>query len=492
MTELHMEISDSGNKTRSWSGTGDHRASLGVGIAEPLQRYRPISRSNIESIPQWKLLDPELQEAIRIVSLVLPFRSNEYVINKLIDWSRVPADPIFKLTFPQREMLQEEDYLEMLQLVRWGAGKDLLRAAIQRIRRNMNPHPGGQLEQNVPRLNGQVLPGMQHKYAESVLFFPANGQTCHAYCTFCFRWPQFVGDDALKIASREVNSLVSYLQANPKVTDVIFTGGDPLVMRADVLRRYIEPLLSVETLKTIRIGTKSLVFWPHRFVDDGDADDLLRLFEGIVASGKHLAIMAHISHPVELSTGTVQEAVQRIRNTGAILRTQSPIIRHINDRSAVWGDLWSLSARLGMVPYYMFVERDTGPHHYYGLPLVRCWEIFRMAYQSVSGIARTVRGPVMSSHPGKCHILGVTETCAGRAFVLEFLQARNADLVRRPFFARFDPTAMWFDELEPLTEADCTFLQPSPDCLPHCGRVPHEIPVQRIQPGDLETQRYHP
>jgi hypothetical protein len=60
----------------------------------------------------------------------------------------------------------------------------------------------------------------------------------------------------------------------------------------------------------------------------------------------------------------------------------------------------------------------------------------------------------MSAWPGKVHILGVREVGGQQAFVLEYLQSRRPELVRRPFFARFDPTATWFDQLEPLTEAD--------------------------------------
>ncbi|NIP15323.1 MAG: lysine 2,3-aminomutase, partial [Pseudomonadales bacterium] len=70
---------------------------------------------------------------------------------------------------------------------------------------------------------------MQHKYRETVLFFPAAGQTCHAYCTYCFRWAQFVGIDELKFASRQADSLVAYLERHPEVTSVLITGGDPLV-----------------------------------------------------------------------------------------------------------------------------------------------------------------------------------------------------------------------------------------------------------------------
>ena len=76
-----------------------------------------------------------------------------------------------------------------------------------------------------------------------------------------------------------------------------------MIMGEPVLRRYIEPLLdpALEQLESIRIGTKSLAYWPQRFVTDPDADDTLRLFErGRAASGKNLAFMAHFSHPREL------------------------------------------------------------------------------------------------------------------------------------------------------------------------------------------------
>jgi L-lysine 2,3-aminomutase len=66
----------------------------------------------------------------------------------------------------------------------------------------LNPHPAGQLLLNAPRLHGRPLPGLQHKYQETVLFFPRQGQTCHAYCTYCFRWAQFVNEPELKNGDR--------------------------------------------------------------------------------------------------------------------------------------------------------------------------------------------------------------------------------------------------------------------------------------------------
>jgi L-lysine 2,3-aminomutase len=97
---------------------------------------------------------------------------------------------------------------------------------------------------------------------------------------------------------------LEYIKAHPKVTDILFTGGDPMVMNAALLRAHIQPMLSpdMEQIKHIRIGTKSLAYWPYRFTTDEDADDVIRLFDDIVRSGKHLSIMGHFNHPVELST----------------------------------------------------------------------------------------------------------------------------------------------------------------------------------------------
>ncbi|MEO0629154.1 MAG: lysine 2,3-aminomutase [Planctomycetota bacterium] len=421
-------------------------------------RYRAVTRANIDKRPQWHMLDEELREAVMTVSAVLPFRTNAYVMDELIDWDRVPDDPIFRLTFPMAAMLDDDDFAHMRELVRCDASKAELEAAATPIRMKLNPHPAGQMSHNVPHVDGEPIPGMQHKYRETTLFFPSHGQTCHAYCTFCFRWAQFVGDDDLKFANKEAGQLRRYLEQHPEITDVLFTGGDPMIMKAKVFETYVDEVLRVESVRTVRIGTKSVAYWPQRFVTDADADDMLRIFERVVESGKHLALMGHYNHGVELSTEISREAVRRIRGTGANIRMQSPLIRHINDSAEAWADLWTTGTQLGCIPYYMFVERDTGAKSYFELPLAECWEIFQKAYQRVPGTARTVRGPSMSCFPGKCHVLGVSEIAGEKAFVLEFLQARDPSLVRRPFFAKFDPTASWYDELEPFSASDEPFF----------------------------------
>ena len=418
---------------------------------EQAPRFEVFTRNSLHKLPQIERLSREQREELLAVSAVLPFRVNRYVVDELIDWDNIPNDPIYQLTFPQAGMLAPRDLERMLELVRKDAGKDEILAAARPIQMGLNPHPAGQMELNVPRLEGDALKGMQHKYRETVLFFPAQGQTCHAYCTYCFRWAQFVGIDDLKFVEREADRLIEYLKAHPTVTDVLFTGGDPMVMKTRILARYIEPLLEADlpNLQTIRIGTKAVAYWPQRFVTDDDADDLLKLFERVVDKGLHLALMGHYSHPMELRTDIAQQAVRRIRSTGAEIRCQAPLIRHVNDDPAAWSELWDRQVSLGAIPYYMFVERDTGAADYFGVSLARAFEIFSEAYRSVSGLARTVRGPSMSATPGKVLVDGVAEVEGQKVFVLKFLQGRDPDWVNVPFFAEYDENACWLDDLRP-------------------------------------------
>jgi hypothetical protein len=111
--------------------------------------------------------------------------------------------------------------------------------------------------------------------------------------------------------------------------------------------------------------------------------------------------------------------------------------------------MWTAEVKLGAVPYYMFVERDTGAKHYFEIPLARAFDIFNEAYSQVSGLARTVRGPSMSSMPGKVLIDGVEWVGGEKVFVLKFIQARDPSWIGRVFFAKYDPSATWLRDLEP-------------------------------------------
>lgn len=424
-------------------------------------KYKAFARHNFHKIPSYGRLNNSQVRSIKYLSEVFPFKTNNYVVNELIDWDNYLNDPMFILNFPQESMLSPSQFRQLAKMVEEKSDKTELARYVNELRHTLNPHPAGQLEHNVPILKGKTLSGFQHKYRETVLYFPTQGQTCHAYCTFCFRWPQFTGQNDLKFASKQPAMLVAYLKDNPAVTDILFTGGDPMVMKATVIEKYMNALLEADlpNLKTIRIGSKSLSFWPYRFITDDDSDQLLNLFRRITDSGIHLAFMAHFNHYRELETDAVREAVKRIRSTGAQIRTQSPLIRHINDDPGIWATMWQKQVDMGMIPYYMFIARDTGAHSYFAVTLERSHQIYNEAYKQISGICRTVRGPSMSAGPGKIRIVGITEIDGQKVFALEFLQGRNPDWVGKPFFAEFNSEALWLDELSPAFGANEFFYE---------------------------------
>ena len=102
--------------------------------------------------------------------------------------------------------------------------------------------------------------------------------------------------------------------------------------------------------------------------------------------------------------------------------------------------MWKKQVQLGLIPYYMFVERDTGPKNYFEVPLARAVEIYQEAIRQTSGLVRTVRGPSMSATPGKIEVQGVTEINGDKVFVLRMIRSQSR-LDLPAFFAKFDPRA---------------------------------------------------
>lgn len=426
-----------------------------------MTEFKSFSLHNFRTISQMEYLTEEQKFNIEVVGTVLPFKTNSYVVDELIDWNNFENDPFFILNFPQKEMLDQAGFNTVARLLKSGASKKEVQEAVRKIRLKLNPNPAGQ-EANVPVFEGKKLNGIQHKYRETMLFFPTQGQTCHAYCTFCFRWPQFALSE-FKFAMKEADTLVQYIKANPHITDVLFTGGDPAVMKTRFFETYFNALLAADipNLKNIRIGTKSLAYWPYRYTTDSDADDLIRLFEKVKQKGINIALMAHFNHPGELKTDAVKAAVKRLISAGVQIRSQSPVLNHINASAGVWAENWKEQVKMGIIPYYMFIARDTGAQDYFAVTLRQAWQIFRNAYNQVSGICRTVKGPSMSCSPGKVQVAGVSEMNGEKVFVLNFLQGRDPSWVGKPFFAKYNPDAIWIDDLEPAFGASKFFYEDS-------------------------------
>jgi KamA family protein len=326
------------------------------------------------------------------------FRANDYYL-ELIDWDD-PDDPIRQLIIPRIEELED-----------WGKLDASNEQAVT------------------------VARGVQHKYTHTVLLL--CNEVCGAYCRYCFRKRLFMDEN--DEVTNDVSAGIDYIRRHPQITNVLLTGGDPLVMSTRRLGEIIGELRAIPHVRIIRIGSKMPAFNPWRILDDHDLQDLLREHS---TPSKRIYLMAHFDHPRELTDAAIA-GIGTFLDCGVICVNQCPLIRGVNDDPAALAQMYQTLAHIGCAPYYLFQGRPTAGNLPYSIPLVRGWEIFREAIRRGSGLARRIRF-VMSHETGKIEILGVD----AEHIYLRYHRAKDAGLDGRFMICRRDDNAGWFDDLE--------------------------------------------
>ncbi|MCB8907241.1 MULTISPECIES: lysine 2,3-aminomutase [unclassified Streptomyces] len=398
---------------------------------------------------------PALAHDADVVGRVLPFRVGSHAADELIDWSRAPDDPLYRLLVPHRDLLAPADFAAVEQTLRDG-DRDRLRLVVDGLCERLDPHPAGRDAEAV-----------RHTYPGTLLVVPDRRRTCPTHCASCFRRPLYAGNPAPGRARGGPEAMTARLARHPEITDVVLDGEDPLAMRAADLDAYLSPLLATPQVRTIRIRTRAVIHAPERFLSAAedaaaaDADELLRVLERVVAAGRHLSLLLHLTHPRELDPAPTRRAVARVLATGAAIRTQAPVLRRVNDDAGVWARMWREQTALGLVPYRMLVERGAGARRCFGLPLAEVLDVHAEAVRQRAQ-APVVGGPVMSTELGALAVDGVVRLGQGPAFALRVLRARDAAPAGAVAYARFDPVARWWDELTPYGPRDRILIPGEP------------------------------
>ncbi len=214
------------------------------GITFRHKPYKKYLRTDIQTLFATRgVKDPYLEDR-EVVARVFPFKVNEHLLD-LIDWDHYHFDPLFQLTFPQPDMLLPSEIQRLKECLNKENHHEELAALISDIRNSKNPAPSNQ------RANRPVIldedddevyecDGLQHKYKNTVLMFHKNAQTCHSYCTYCFRFNQFVGKD--RFLEETSQRFHTYLSQHKEISDILITGGDPATMKADVFKDMLTPI----------------------------------------------------------------------------------------------------------------------------------------------------------------------------------------------------------------------------------------------------------
>lgn len=413
-------------------------------------QYIPYTNQNMKSIPQFRNLPTYRQHQLEVLSHVFPFKSNNYVTDELIDWNNFENDSLFMLNFPRKEMLEEFSFNLLSQLIKKKADSKTITNYAEQIKIQLLPGPSPSFDL-IKLDNPEGITGIYRQFPQTLSTFTSGAQQCFGYCNYCFRWMSFAFD-RINFNYSDPQTPVHYLKNHPEISDILFTGGDAFHMSASELRNFISPLLEIDSIKTIRFGTRVLTWWPYRFITDQDSDELLSVLDSIISRGKHVAFMAHMSHPQELSTDIVQKAIRTIRSTGSVIRCQGPVVKGVNDSKEVWIELINREIQLGLIPYYMFVESGKLPGGSFKIPLASVLKIFQDSQKELSGLAKTLQGPVLTNGPYKILIDGVTELNGEKVFVLKILQSGNPFHKGKIFFVNYNESETDINRLPPVIE----------------------------------------
>ena len=362
---------------------------------EPQKPKSPKYLTRLGQIPQ---LGHEEREQLEKVNEQFIFRSNDYY-QSLIDWDD-PEDPIRRIIMPDVQELDD-----------WG-----------------------QLDASNEEKYIKVK-GLEHKYTSTALLLV--NEVCAAYCRFCFRKRLFMDEN--EEVTKDISDGLEYIREHPEVSNVLLTGGDPMIMSTSKLEPIIQKIREIDHVKVIRIGTKIPAFNPYRIINDPSLHKMIRTYS---TDEKKIYIMAHFNHPKELTPVAIR-GLNMLMESGAIVVNQTPMIRGVNDNPEVLAELFNQLSFIGIPPYYVFLCRPTLGNQPFAVPVEEGYEIFEQARSFCSGLAKRAR-LVMSHETGKVEVVGMSDD------QIFFKYNRAADAENDAKFLVFDsnPDAYWFDDYE--------------------------------------------
>lgn len=210
-----------------------------------------------------------------------------------------------------------------------------------------------------------------HKYCDRVALIATN--YCAAYCRHCTR-RRIVSQIS---NNHTLSNAFEYIANTPEISDVLITGGDPLMLEDSELKKLLEKLSTILHVKMIRIGTRMPITLPMRITEN-----LISMLKNY----KPLYMNIHINHPIEI-TKEVQEAVAKIADAGIPLGSQSVLLKDINDSPAILEELFKQLLYLRIKPYYIYqCDKMPGCESFWVSP-IRGIQIINSLNGKLSGMA---------------------------------------------------------------------------------------------------------
>lgn len=196
------------------------------------------------------------------------------------------------------------------------------------------------------------LPGLLHKYHGRILLTLAG--SCAINCRYCFRREFSYSENNPGLSGWQ--KTIDYVSSDTSISEVIYSGGDPLLLKDDVLQSLSEKFAAIEHVRTLRIHTRLPVVIPQRITDE--------FCNWLQALRLKIVVVIHCNHPNEIDV-SLQRALKKLSESGVTILNQSVLLNNINDDAFV---LKALSEKLfscSVLPYYLHVlDKVSGAAHF--------------------------------------------------------------------------------------------------------------------------------
>jgi lysine 2,3-aminomutase len=218
----------------------------------------------------------------------------------------------------------------------------------------------------------EVVPHLIHRYPDRVLFLATD--RCASYCRFCTR-KRLVGQGPTPRRDDHEKAFL-YIENNKNIKEIIFSGGDPLMLSNARLEELFTRAFSIAHIDIVRIHSRMLSFAPMR-IDN----ELIILFKKF----KPLYLVTHFNHPKELSNYAL-EALSKLQESNIVILNQSVLLKNINDSAETLIKLNRILVNNLVRPYYLHLCDVVEGATHFRVPLSRALEIMGEMRGHISGL----------------------------------------------------------------------------------------------------------
>ncbi len=288
----------------------------------------------------------------------------KYLANKNIDGEifSLDIDKKFPFLAPQAylEKIEWQNSSDPLKLMVWPDGKEA------QVKKYETKDPIG----DEPHL---AVPNLIHRYPDRVLLLLTN--RCQINCRFCFR-----RELSHHSKPADIDQIINYLSQHPEVKEVIFSGGDPLTLSAKYLTNVYEKLSHIPSLKIFRFHTRIPV------VNSEWLDENYFNFFKKISDHHQLVVVFHINHTKEIDD-VFKTSCRRLLSIGAMLLSQTVLLKKVNNEPKILADLFSNLTYLGIKPYYLHHPDLVSGTHHFRISIEEGLKIVQEVRNQISGIS---------------------------------------------------------------------------------------------------------